>query len=309
MKKIAFIFIGVALLVSLGINAFLFSKYKTTQANPIGDQSKIFPLLSPRILFNYPNDLLINFLPLRNNLNSLVAPYSSTFGFYFEYLPTGVSIGVNGSTAFSPQSLIKVPIVMAYYHFQERTGLTDDSVVTLKASQIDSRFGHLWEKGVGYQIKMSDVVNLALTQSDNTAANVLADYVPLEDYKTIYEGLDIDFPDKNPDLKLSAKQYSSILKSLYFSSLLTKDDSEEILNLLTQSAFNDKLGAGVPTNIPVAHKIGSLDNSLFQDCGIVYVPRRPYILCMISVSTEDVARIRMSLVSKTILDYVSSVNK
>ncbi len=66
-----------------------------------------------------------------------------------------------------------------------------------------------------------------------------------------------------------------------------------------------------PSNVLVAHKIGDYNddkgNEAFMDCGIVYVPRRPYALCMLSIGDEQTARERMQAVSGTIYDYISSV--
>ena len=53
------------------------------------------PLLSPRIFVQNPNDIIINFTDLREELRSVVSEEKSFHaGVYFEYLPTGVSIGI-----------------------------------------------------------------------------------------------------------------------------------------------------------------------------------------------------------------------
>ena len=64
--------------------------------------------------------------------------------------------------------------------------------------------------------------------------------------------------------------------------------------------------AGVPVGVVVAHKIGLLNNQLYEDCGIVYVPNRPYILCMVSKSDYKTAVMRMSSLSKTVYDFVAN---
>ncbi len=62
--------------------------------------------------------------------------------------------------------------------------------------------------------------------------------------------------------------------------------SSRALELLTKTAFNDGLRAGVPENIEVAHKFGEriLPNNIQQlhDCGIVYIPNKPYLLCIMT---------------------------
>ncbi|MBP7007110.1 MAG: serine hydrolase, partial [Candidatus Pacebacteria bacterium] len=111
---------------------------------------------------------------------------------------------------------------------------------------------------------------------------------------------------------LTPKNYSSILKALYFSAVLGKESSSEILSYLANSKFNDKLVAGIPPDITVAHKIGDFidketGEKAYMDCGIVYLPRRPYVLCMVSEGDEIIARQRMSNLSKKIYEYISKV--
>jgi beta-lactamase class A len=293
--------------------AFYLWTNNSSQSNQTFEQLQIkYPLISKRILQDPPIDILINFLALRNNLKTETDPFGTSFGMYFEYLPTGTSIGVNSTDEFHAASLFKTPIVMAYYHTRERLGKTDDPIITLKPEDLDSQFGNLWQKGAGYQLKASEAVRLALEESDNTAAKSLVPYVGSVDFEAVYQGLDIDLTVDKDGAVLTPKSYASIFKALYFSSVLSKDSSQEILNYLAHSKFPDKLAAGVPSNITIAHKIGDFvekngNGEAFMDCGIVYIPRRPYLLCMVSKTDEQTARERMQDISKMIYDFVSSI--
>jgi beta-lactamase class A len=315
MSKIKYLL--VVLFFSLVINIILIGSFfaikdhYSEQTNFEELQVK-YPLISKRVLSEFPQDILINFLDLRRKLKKEVEPYGSSFGFYFEYLPTGTSIGVNEKNEFHAASLFKLPVVMAYYRMKERTKTKDDPMVTIKQDQLNNEFGNLWKKGEGYKLNLSEAVRLAIEESDNTAAQVVTSNITKEDFNAVYEGLDINLETDKEGAILTAKSYSSILKALYFSSVLNKDSSSEILALLTKTKFPDKLAAGIPDKVVVAHKIGDFKdkdgkNEAFTDCGIVYVPRRPYVLCMLSVGDEQTARERMQKTSKTIYDYISSL--
>lgn len=280
--------------------------------NSFENQVKKYPLLSKRILNEFSQDVLLNFLDLRKELRSQVEPYGEEFGFYFEYLPTGTSIGVNEKNEFYAASLFKVPVIMAYYKLLERTNSKADlrNEITVEKDDIDSNFGDLWKLGEGTKLKISEVIRLSIVESDNTAAKMIARRIEQEDFDEVYEGLDIELQVASGGAVLTAKNYTSILKALYFSSVLEKENSNEILNYLTQSEFNNKLVAGIPNNIKVAHKIGEYKDDkggkAYMDCGIVYVPKRPYVLCMVSLSEEDVANQRMSKLSKTVYEFVAN---
>ena len=57
------------------------------------------------------------------------------------------------------------------------------------------------------------------------------------------------------------------------------------LNWLTEVDFKKGMVAGIPLNVVVAHKFGErgVEKELqFHDCGIVYYPGRPYVICIMS---------------------------
>lgn len=282
----------------------------TTQdlTNAVDKLAARYPYLSRQSLTDNETDLLIHFVELRKTLRTTVAPWGTTFAFYFEYLPTGISIGVNEKTEFTLASLLKVPYAIAYYAQLEQSGLNIQQMATIQQSDIDNRFGALWQRGAGAQLSFDELIRIMLVESDDTAVNVLSRYIDPSVYRSVYDGLDIELPDGElRPTQLTAKSYSSILKALYFSSIINKEHSEYILSLLTQTAFNDKLVAGVPAGIPVAHKIGVIDTQLYHDCGIVYEPQRPYLLCMLSQSDEPTAQNRMKTVSSQVYSFIHSI--
>ena len=57
------------------------------------------------------------------------------------------------------------------------------------------------------------------------------------------------------------------------------------------TSFKDGLLAGVPRDVTVAHKFGSRrigesEKVQLHDCGIVYAPERPYILCVMTQGSD-----------------------
>lgn len=297
--------------LSLAVNIYLLgtrSRNSGAQRNQPRFQValKEYPLLSPRVLMNTHSDFLLNFLALRNSLHQKIDPLKDDFALYFEYLPTGTSIGINSVSEFYAASLFKLPVVMAYFRRKELAHETRDMKVKLTKQMLDNRFGDLWQKGEGYEIGLDEAAQLALEKSDNTAGEALGAGITQDAFDDVYEGIDIDLKITNNGAVMTAKNYSSILKALYFSAVLTKEDSQKILSSLTKSDFNDKLVAGIPNGVLVAHKIGVIDEKSYMDCGIVYVPNRPYVLCMVSKGTEQQAIERMSSVSRMVYEYVDS---
>lgn len=315
MKKINIIIFFILLaLVLLNIKLITDSLQTSNQqgSSDLDSLQKKYPFVATRVLVDDTKDRLINFIPLRKALRDEVVGYEDNFSIYFEYLPTGVSIGINERTEFDSASLIKVPVAMAFLNAYRKAGLDINEKVRITKDELDDKFGDLWKRGEGAEISLKEALSLLLTESDNTAYKILNNRLTLRDHLEVYEKLDIEIGvDNNRQVILTTKGYSSILKALYFSSLLEKEDSEYILELLTQSIHKDKLPAPIPKEIPIAHKIGVYTdetNALYQDCGIVYVPRRPYILCMASLSTDAEATARMNKISEIVYRYVTTAD-
>ena len=270
-----------ALVVSLVLNVVLIG-------HTLPDARSSYPLLSPRIFVNNPNDTIINFTALRTDLRRIVgAEKRFRSGVYFEYLPSGVSIGVNEKDEFVTASLLKVPVIMGIYHMIETGKLNGNRMITLKQTDLDPNFGNLWKRGAGAKLTVDEAVKLALTESDNTAALALDDLIPEDPVLSVYNSLDIPVIIDHTQPVVSPKNYSSVLRCLYLSCYLSFANSQKLLDLLTQSVFTDSIPAGVPPTVKVAHKVGIYDqpgskNRVRSDCGIVYAPHRPYILCIFS---------------------------
>jgi len=86
--------ISLIIVVSLSLNIvglvyFLSSQGTVQNSQSFTQLQAKYPLIATRVLQDLPIDIIVNFLSLRNNLQTEAAPWGSSFGMYFEYLPTG----------------------------------------------------------------------------------------------------------------------------------------------------------------------------------------------------------------------------
>lgn len=286
--------------------------------------SSQYPLLARRIFADNPNDLIINFTDLRNDIRKYTSEQDIRIGFYFEYLPTGLSIGIKEQDAFYRASLVKLPIVMKLYKLIEEGKIDKNEVLKITENDIDKGYGNLWKEG-RVEISLSEAINLALTKSDNTAFRVINNRVDKEIQLSgnqiekaiveVYQYLDIPLSESGATESITPKGYGSILKSLFFSAYLSYEDSSEILDYLSKSEFTNWIPAGVPDEIKVAHKTGTFDieNSVYSvqaDCGIVYYPDRPYLICvMVNSDNLDESLKQIHKLSEMVYEYVANINK
>jgi beta-lactamase class A len=218
---------------------------------------------------------------------------------YFRDLNHGPIFGINELDDYAPASLLKLPLALAYMNMEGTypgllekkigySGTTTPLVVQTFPPAVSIESGHF------YSIK--DLIFNTLVYSDNTSYSVLGNYfendIPNGNqllYQT-YQDLGILAPQETLDQNISVHSYASLFRNLYNASYLDPKPSEEVLSWLTQSTFKLGLVAGVPPGIKIAHKFGefTFPNNLNQlhDCGIIYYPGSPYLLCVMTRGTD-----------------------
>ena len=296
--------------VSVGFNIITVLRQKTGADSPLPVATQKYPFLASFINDFPKQDRLINFLPLRLDLEQLIATESPTTGIYFEYMPTGISIGINEKQPFLYASLLKVPVVMAVYNAENEGKISLSDTLTITEDMMDKNYGDLWKQGVGSKITVKDAISKSLRESDNTAFNLLKYAIPPEELVRVFDFLDIPIQAQNNEAVVTPQNYVSIFRSLIYSSYLPPEDSNEILDILHTSTFTDGITAVLPKTIPVAHKMGiNHDQSYVSDCGVIYHPTRPYFLCVMdNDSTTDKAEALMRQISGKIYTYLSTTN-
>lgn len=274
---------GVCSFLALNLAFWFFIAKKTDNSNHKG-----YPLLAKRLTVDNPNDNFLDFQPLRTEIQDYLDKTGLEHSYYFEYLPTGVSIRSGESNELIAASLMKLPLIMDVYKLAEQGKISLDDTITIKASDVDDKtgFGNVSNLKVGDKITYREAAKNSLTVSDNTSTHALFDatrdkYKPNEQAISF---LDLDLKtekENNSDyVYISSRSYSSIMKCLYLSCFNNQSSSNEILRYLTESQNRDRLPSGTSRDVKIANKIGTFQNKVQSDCAIVYEPNRPYLMCL-----------------------------
>ncbi len=208
---------------------------------------------------------------------------------YFRDLKNGPWLGINEKEPFSPASLLKLPVMMAYLKQAEQDktllsrqvkneGVVEGTTPAFKQSEA-------LEKDKTYTIEQ--LIEQMIIQSDNTALSLLEKNIDnsLIDKVTLDLGM-TTATDQMPEDFLAVKEYASLYRVLYNSSYLNREMSEKALEILSKSVFQQGIRDEIPDNVAVAHKFGERDLGdgikQLHDCGIVYYPNHPYLLCIMT---------------------------
>ena len=206
---------------------------------------------------------------------------------YYRDLNNGPWFGIRATKKFFPASLLKVPLMIAYLKAADQYPRILQQEIQFVGSSTPGRQYVVpsvqIEPGKTYTV--DQLVQSMIRYSDNNAAELLVTAMQKDHRDKVYLDLGLHVPDDGSDYPVDSKTYASFFRILYNASYLSKQLSEQALKLLAASEFKDGIVAGVPSGIPVAHKFGERfgeAQSQFHDCGIVYYPNRPYLLCVMT---------------------------
>ncbi len=206
--------------------------------------------------------------------------------------------GVHDTDIFIMASLLKVPLVMTYYRVSDTAPETMDQPIMYEGDLdlYDQQSVVPTDKLIkGNTYTYRDLARRALIYSDNIAAQILLGHISdgYFDKTLVALGLQAVRDGQKEDF-VTAKSYAGVFRILYNSTFLSRTSSNEIIKILTESAFTDGATKKLPKDVVVAHKFGERtivnpDNGVgekkqLHDCGIVYAKngKEPYTFCIMT---------------------------
>ena len=252
---------------------------------------------------------------LLQRIQNRIAQDSGAYvGVAYMDLGSGDTLFLNADSSFHAASTMKVPVMIELFR-RSNTGsfrmdqglmmvnqfasLVDGSPYTLDSgSDSDSTLYHR----IGERVRVDSLLRLMITRSSNFATNTLitlvgADAVTktmrelgaqriqvrrgVEDGKAFQAGL---------NNTTTARDLATILRSVEEGKAASPEATQEMLEIMLGQEFNEKIPAGLPPGVRVAHKTGEI-TAVSHDAAIVYpTGRKPYVLVVLTRGISDGAR-------------------
>jgi hypothetical protein len=215
---------------------------------------------------------------------------------YFRDMNYAQWTGVNADDVYIPASLMKLPLYIAALKETEDNGELRAQVFSLKTSNAnDKEFYRSPNSLSPGSYTIPQLTKAMIEASDNNAANTLSEIVVSSStLADVYDQFGIPGADEQ-DETMSPKNYMRLFRILYNASYLWRTNSQNALADLSHTDFTRGLVAGIPPSTVVSHKFGertleSADakgNTLLvkrelHDCGVVYYPKSPYGICIMT---------------------------
>ena len=221
-------------------------------------------------------------------LDSYVSDTPGDWAVSVKKLDTGQYAAVNANTQTLSASLYKLFVLYEVMRQQMLGNLSLDQAVTItdNAAAYDAGIGELhWS--IGQQVAVSTLLERMVEVSDNTAAISLENLVGADTVNTDLQQLGLPNSGLHfgvgQDNLTSAAEYNRLLELIATGQVLDRASCRYMIDLLLDQELNDQLPMGLPTEIPMAHKTGTLDNPPLQhDAGIVYGASGPYVITVLS---------------------------
>jgi beta-lactamase class A len=247
---------------------------------------------------------------MQHLMDDLAAHHRGKVSIYAKALRTGQTVAINADTPVNTASVIKVAIMLeAMYQVKEGKVSFDDTLTLEKSDQV-SGSGVLLLFHTPAPINFETALVLMITQSDNTATNLVLEHVGRERVNARLRSLGFpittsirpighpDQGDQNPQVKpfgigrTTAREMAGILESIQRCDLGDQKLCDRMIDMMEHQFWRNciphYLEDADTTEVAshIANKTGSLDH-VRNDVGIVFTKDGPIVISAFTYENVD----------------------
>jgi beta-lactamase class A len=239
---------------------------------------------------------------------------AETVGVAFYDLGDGSQLMIDAEKEFHAASTMKVPVMMEVFKQAREGKFTIDDTITVKndfVSIVDgSRYSITAEsdsdtllyKKIGQTETIRNLVHLMITVSSNLATNILIERVGAKNVMKLMRSIgakkiqvlrgveDSKAFERGMNNTTTARDLMIVLRHIAERRSVSPESSDEMIKIMLDQKFNEGIPAGLPADVKVAHKTGSI-TKVNHDAAIIYPPgRKPCVLVVLTRGIEDEKR-------------------
>src|SRR5215211_2623838 len=212
---------------------------------------------------------------LHSKLLSISRSHTGTHGVVVFDPYSGETVSLNADRRFVAASLSKLYALLTLYGAASRGELSLDDEITMHYSDVWAYGTGVLSKypskyPVGYTMTLRECAKVMIKESDNTAELMLNRYLEEERIEAELDRIGADSTRYwHPINTTTPNDILLVLKKIADPSYTSPKLSAEMLEIMTDTSFEDRLPRPLPQETRVSHKIGSYE-STFSDAGIVF---------------------------------------
>ena len=245
----------------------------------------------------------------RVEIDELIRKSGADVAVAFRTLDGRDSLLIQPDTEYHAASTMKVPVLIELYR-QARAGTLslDDqvpvinefhSIVDGRPYKLDVREDSDAEvyKHIGGRMSYRELAEKMITVSSNFATNLIIEKLGAANIQRttdalgargvhVLRGVEDDKAfQKGLNNTATARGLLTLMEKIAGGEAVDKASSEEMLAILKRQKFNDRIPAGLPPGVPVAHKTGEI-TGIQHDAAIVFA-ERPFGLVILVRGLQD----------------------
>ncbi|MHB2025549.1 MAG: serine hydrolase [Elusimicrobiota bacterium] len=213
---------------------------------------------------------------------------------YLKDFKTGMTWTYHPDMVFPAASLIKLPLMAAVFYKIKEGGLSLDQKLVLRRRNRVGGSGTLKWRPDGSSFSIHDLLIHLISESDNTAANMLLEAVGVHYaqkkfsamglvYTCIHrQGMSLRSGYVPHDNYTTAREMSMLLTKIYRGKLIDPVSSRMMLDILRYPKPEaTRLAIGLPRGWVIAHKTG-LERRACHDAAIFFTPYGDYVMTVLT---------------------------
>jgi len=232
---------------------------------------------------------------LKQQVQSLASAQPDlTPGVFMVDLDTNAYVDLNGNMVFPAASMIKVPILVAFFQDVDAGKIRLDEQLALTEDVIAEGSGDLQYQPIGSKYSALETATLMIVISDNTATNMLIKRLGgkealnqrFQSWGLTHTVINNPLADLTGTNTTTPKDLVSLMALVNRGDLVSLRSRDRLLEIMRRTETNTLLPQGLGPNATIAHKTGDIASTV-GDVGLVDLPNGKRYLAMVIVKRPD----------------------
>ena len=242
---------------------------------------------------------------LDDQLSRIAAESSGTVGIYARKLGPAAPVVYNADLIFPAASVIKLVIFVSLFQYAESAPDVFSRRITLHYSDFVGGSEILDGYNIGQSISIMTLARAMIEQSDNTASNVLIDFLGFDRIRATIHGaglahtqlkrhfMDVNAIFHHSENLTTPRDMGMLVAQIErgahegIRTVASPQACRKMIDILLRQEDHDKIARGLPKGIPLANKTGEIDG-VRNDVGIIDpYGDKPYVLAVLTKDLND----------------------
>lgn len=245
-------------------------------------------------------------ITLKKGAQEIISKQKGNYSIYYYNFSDDSFFGINEKEVQEAASVNKVPIVAVLYYLSKQNEISLDEQITVQEDDIqDYGTGVIRYDGAGQTYTLKSLAKLALKNSDNTAAYIIAGRIGREKVQSVINSWGLKQTDIENN-KTSAFDMHILFKKIYKGEITSPQYKDELLGFMKDTDIEDRLPYLLPEGAVSYHKTGD-GVGVINDVGIITYDGKAYFLGILASDigqNEKEAKGAIAKISKEIFDKI-----